>query len=32
MKKQLTQIQQENQQLKQKMGWELSPLGQVQRS
>lgn len=31
-KKQLTQIQQENQELKQKMGWELSPLGQVQRS
>ncbi|MCT7996247.1 hypothetical protein [Laspinema olomoucense] len=31
-KKQLTQIQQENQQLKEKIGWELSPLGQVQRS
>jgi DNA repair exonuclease SbcCD ATPase subunit len=31
-KKQLTQIQQENQQLKEKIGWELSPLGQMQRS
>ncbi|MCT7962993.1 hypothetical protein NG791_20175 [Laspinema sp. D1] len=31
-KKQLTQLQQENQELKAKMGWELSPLGQMQRS
>ena len=31
-KKQLTQVQQENQQLKEKIGWELSPLGQAQRS
>ncbi|MCT7973651.1 hypothetical protein [Laspinema olomoucense] len=31
-KKQLTQLQQENQELKEKMGWELSPLGQMQRS
>ncbi|MCT7968423.1 hypothetical protein NG799_19115 [Laspinema sp. D1] len=32
IKKQLTQVQQENQQLKEKIGWELSPLGQMQRS
>ncbi|MCT7963531.1 hypothetical protein NG791_22915 [Laspinema sp. D1] len=31
-KKQLTQVQQENQELKEKIGWELSPLGQAQRS
>ncbi|MGL4500789.1 MAG: hypothetical protein ACRCU2_17100, partial [Planktothrix sp.] len=31
-KKQLTQLQQENQELKAKIGWELSPLGQMQRS
>ncbi|MCT7973434.1 hypothetical protein [Laspinema olomoucense] len=31
-KKQLTQLQQENQELKAKIGWELSPLGQAQRS
>ncbi|MCT7968399.1 hypothetical protein NG799_18995 [Laspinema sp. D1] len=31
-KKQLTQIQQENQELKKRLDWELSPLGQVQRS
>ena len=31
-KKQLTQLQQENQELKAKIGWELSPLGQIQRS
>ncbi|MCT7962981.1 hypothetical protein NG791_20115 [Laspinema sp. D1] len=32
IKKQLTQVQQENQELKEKIGWELSPLGQMQRS
>jgi hypothetical protein len=32
IKKQLTQVQQENQELKAKIGWELSPLGQAQRS
>jgi hypothetical protein len=31
-KKQLTQLQEENQELKEKIGWELSPLGQMQRS
>ncbi|MCT7964526.1 hypothetical protein NG791_27990 [Laspinema sp. D1] len=31
-KKQLTQLQQENQELTAKIGWELSPLGQIQRS
>ncbi|MCT7963014.1 hypothetical protein NG791_20280 [Laspinema sp. D1] len=31
-KKQLNQIQQENQELKKRLDWELSPLGQVQRS
>ncbi len=30
-KKQLNQVQQENQELKEKIGWELSPLGQMQR-
>jgi uncharacterized protein YlxW (UPF0749 family) len=28
-KKHLTQVQQENHELKEKMGWELSPLGQM---
>ncbi|MCT7975664.1 hypothetical protein [Laspinema olomoucense] len=31
-KKQLTQVQQENQELKKRLDWELSPLGQAQRS
>ncbi|MCT7989086.1 hypothetical protein [Laspinema olomoucense] len=31
-KKQLNQVQQENQELKEKIDWELSPLGQMQRS